>query len=171
MPQAKRLHRLVGRRQGGAKLLVRLLRLYVSDSRPLAAALRIACKCAASPAMQQQLVKEKGCSSVLLSIAAAHSRDANIVGPAVDLMVLVGRQPKGASQLAGDALVALVKDLLVNFLGNWPVFGGVLKVVKTTAKHEAAAATLLRANGEVLRLLLGVARLLVRLPDQRKLLK
>jgi hypothetical protein len=55
--------------------------------------------------------------------------------------------------------------------GNWAIFGLVIKALKNQAKHEAAALALMRANGEVLRLLLGVARLLVRLPEQRKLLK
>jgi hypothetical protein len=55
--------------------------------------------------------------------------------------------------------------------GNWTIFGLIIKALKNQAKHEAAALALMRANGEVLRLLLGVARLLVRLPEQRKLLK
>jgi hypothetical protein len=46
----------------------------------------------------------------------------------------------------------------------------VLKVVKNMAKHEGPCAALAR-NPNMGRLLLGVARLLARLPDQRKLLK
>ena len=65
--------------------------------------------------------------------------------------------------------------------GNWPVFGMVVKLIKNVAKHDSAA--LLPGGGgggggggidgvgEVVKLLLGVARLVSRMPDQRKLLK
>lgn len=54
--------------------------------------------------------------------------------------------------------------------GSWTLFGSVIKVLKCTAKHDGPGA-LLQRSGEVGRLLLGVARLLARLPEQRKLLK
>ena len=54
--------------------------------------------------------------------------------------------------------------------GAWNLFGAVLKVLKNISKHEAARACLSK-SGEVVLLLLGVARLLSRLPEQRKLLK
>lgn len=54
--------------------------------------------------------------------------------------------------------------------GNWGIFGMVLKLVKNLAKHEGPCAVLARSPN-MGRLLLGVARLLARLPEQRKLLK
>lgn len=50
------------------------------------------------------------------------------------------------------------------------MFGLVIKLVKSVVKHEAACAAAVR-GGETVKLLLGVARLVSRLPDQRKLLK
>ena len=57
-----------------------------------------------------------------------------------------------------------------NLQGNWAIFGMVLKLVKNMAKHEGPCMALAR-NPNMGRLLLGVARLLARLPEQRKLLK
>ena len=55
--------------------------------------------------------------------------------------------------------------------GNWLVFGMVVKLIKNVVKHEAPCAAVLSAGGETVKLLLGVARLVSRMPDQRKLLK
>ncbi len=56
--------------------------------------------------------------------------------------------------------------------GNWTVVGLVVKALKLQSKHEAVAATLMRVgNGEVSRMLIALARLLARLPNQCKLLK
>lgn len=55
--------------------------------------------------------------------------------------------------------------------GNWPVFGLVVKLIKNVVKHDGPCTTVLAAGGETVKLLLGVARLVSRMPEQRKLLK
>ncbi len=69
-----------------------------------------------------------------------------------------------------EGILPLAKELLVVFLSDWPVFGAVLKMLKSLARHETIRPFLNRCN-EASKLLLGVARLLCRLPEQRKLLK
>lgn len=46
--------------------------------------------------------------------------------------------------------VAVARELLVGFMGQWPVVGAVVKALKLQAKHDVAATALMRAgNGEV----------------------
>lgn len=72
--------------------------------------------------------------------------------------------------MVAEGVLPLAKELLVVFLSDWPVFGSVLKMFKNLARHESIRPLLNRGN-EASKLLLGVARLLCRLPEQRKLLK
>ena len=103
--------------QGGAKVLPRLLRVYAADALVISQASRVLCKCLASSAPTlQHLTKEKGLGAILLTAASAHCRDPSVMAPLAELLVLVARQSKGALQLAGDTLVALIKDLLVSHL-------------------------------------------------------
>jgi hypothetical protein len=66
--------------------------------------------------MQQLLLKEKGIGAMLLATAATHAKEPAIIAPLADLIMNLSRHAKGAAQLAGDGMVSLTKELLVNFL-------------------------------------------------------
>jgi hypothetical protein len=92
------------------------MRIYAADVPVLAPIARVLCRCASSAAMQQLLLKEKGLGSMLLATAATHAKEAAIITPLADLIMNLSRHAKGAGQLAGDGMVSLTKELLVNFL-------------------------------------------------------
>eukprot|EP00798_Chlamydomonas_sp_ICE-L_P014283 gene14283-20260_t len=160
------------RLEGGTKLLLKVLKTYASSERVLiAAASKVLCRCCiSSTIIQQGIVKEKGFATILLNVCNSNSKEANIMGPLFDAMMLLSRYSKGAQQLAGGTLILLCKEALVNFLGTWNVFGSVVKVLKNISKHEGPCSVLSRSD-ETVKLLLGVMRLLTRLPEQRKILK
>ncbi|KAG2482492.1 hypothetical protein HYH03_018597, partial [Edaphochlamys debaryana] len=211
-PQAGTILRL----EGGLKLVMRHLRNSVSLPPVAGPACRILAAAAATSAVTQQaLAKEKGVGALLLSACAVHGRDPAVAGPLAELMAHISRSTKGAVQLEVDGLLPVLQELLVTYLGNWPVFGWVLKLIKNLAKYEysmygggctatavpsyystvpygsggagagpggagGGSSTLVAARGgggvlccagEGVRLLLGVARVLGRVPEQRKLLK
>ena len=63
------------------------------------------------------------------------------------------------------------KPITDSHQGNWMVFGLVVKLIKNVVKHDGPCTTVLSGGSETVKLLLGVARLISRMPDQRKLLK
>ncbi|KAG2436433.1 hypothetical protein HXX76_006736 [Chlamydomonas incerta] len=194
-PQAGTILRL----EGGLKLVVKHLKAAVGVPAVAGPCSRIlAIAAATSTVTQQALSKEKGIGALLLNAAALHVRDPVIAAPLCEAMAHISRSPKGAAQLECEGLLPLLQEALVLYMGAWHVFGWALKLVKNLAKYEyvqyggaavggggAAAgpsqgASLvaarggggaLSAGGEGARLLLGVARVLARVPEQRKLLK
>ncbi|GLC39944.1 hypothetical protein PLESTB_001819000 [Pleodorina starrii] len=191
-PQAGTILRL----EGGLKQVIKHLKAatgLAAVAGPCARILAVAA--ATSTVTQQALAKEKGVGALLLNACALHVKDPAISGPACEALAHIARAPKGAMQLECDSLLPVMQEMLVSYLGNWPVFGWVLKLLKNLAKYEylqsgstafggggAAAAGgggaaprgasgILTCSGEGVRLLLGVARVLARIPEQRKLLK
>ncbi|KXZ45626.1 hypothetical protein GPECTOR_52g28 [Gonium pectorale] len=191
-PQAGTILRL----EGGLKLVLKHLK--AAPTLPAVAgpcAHILAAATATSSVTQQALAKEKGLGHLLLTTCGLHVRDPAIAGPLCEAMAHISRNPKGAAQLECDALLPVLQELLVTYLGNWPVFGWSLKLMKSLAKYEyvhfsvgpgavssvlAAAGVrtvarggsgMLSSTGEGVRLLLGVARVLARMPEQKKLLK
>ncbi|GIM17414.1 hypothetical protein Vretimale_19956 [Volvox reticuliferus] len=178
--------------QGGLKQVVKHLKAAIglpAVAGPCARILAVAA--ATSTVTQQALAKEKGLGLLMLNACALHVKDPAIAGPTCEALAHIARTPKGAMQLECDSLLPVMQEMLVSYLGNWPIFGWVLKLMKNMAKHEylqsgnttfgvgsanAPAASravpgFLTCTGEGVRLLLGVARVLARIPEQRKLLK
>jgi hypothetical protein len=60
--------------------------------------------------------------------------------------------------------------VLVGYLGRWDVCSASLRVLKNLAKCDDTRLVLLRST-ECTKLLLGVSRILARLPERRKLFK
>ncbi|GLI68620.1 hypothetical protein VaNZ11_013094 [Volvox africanus] len=187
-PQAGTILRL----EGGLKQVTKHLKAAIglpTVAGPCARILAVAA--ATSTVTQQSLAKEKGLGLLMLNACALHMKDPAIAGPICEALAHIARTPKGAMQLECDSLLPVMQEMLVSYLGNWPVFGWVLKLLKNMAKHEylqsgsttfggsagnAPAASravpgFLNCSGEGVRLMLGVARVLARIPEQRKLLK
>ncbi len=60
--------------------------------------------------------RAQGLAQALLSALTAHCRDASVVPPLMELVVLLSRTPRGAQTLGVEGMVTLAKDLLVNFM-------------------------------------------------------
>eukprot|EP00201_Polytomella_parva_P009813 CAMPEP_0175063522 /NCGR_PEP_ID=MMETSP0052_2-20121109/14805_1 /TAXON_ID=51329 ORGANISM="Polytomella parva, Strain SAG 63-3" /NCGR_SAMPLE_ID=MMETSP0052_2 /ASSEMBLY_ACC=CAM_ASM_000194 /LENGTH=654 /DNA_ID=CAMNT_0016329733 /DNA_START=68 /DNA_END=2029 /DNA_ORIENTATION=- len=157
--------------------------------------------CTNSPLAQQALTREKGVAGALISLLSIYCRDTNVVSAAADCLCLMMRTSKGASLAVMEAgFIGTMKDLLLHFMGSWTVFGVLLKILKNAVKFDNPRQTLLtpvsgggsssnRTGGanngttsfgpgvattgghEITKFLMGVARLLHRVPEQRKLLK
>ncbi|EFJ43011.1 hypothetical protein VOLCADRAFT_106960 [Volvox carteri f. nagariensis] len=189
-PQAGTVLRL----EGGLKQVIKHLKAALTLPAVAGPCARIlAVTAGTSTVTQQALAKEKGLGQLLLNACALHVKDSAIAGPICEALAHIARAPKGASQLECENLLAVMQEMLVLYLGNWPVFGWVLKLLKNLAKHEylqsgnttfgggapgsgpastaRGAPGVLTCTGEGVRLLLGVARVLARIPEQRKLLK
>ncbi|GAX75978.1 hypothetical protein CEUSTIGMA_g3421.t1 [Chlamydomonas eustigma] len=170
-PQSATVIRL----EGGVKLLGQVIRSFLGvDANTLILASRVLHKCCViSQLMQQTIVKEKGMASVLLEACAQNARVTSMVAPLIEVLAMLARYKHGAQQLSGDQvlLVRACKELLVGMMGCWHVFGMVVKLVKNIAKHQGPCTAILAGGSEVVKLLLGVTRLVAKMPEQRKLLK
>ena len=85
---------------------------------------------------------------------------------------VAGSGGEGRGGEAASVFVSCCKGLLISTMGtNWGLFGQVVKLIKTVAKHEGPSSSL-RRQGEASNILLGVARLVSTLgPEHAKLLK
>ncbi|GFR52372.1 hypothetical protein Agub_g14932, partial [Astrephomene gubernaculifera] len=132
-PQAGTILRL----EGGLKQVVRHLKAAPNLAAVVGPCARIlAVAAATSNVTQQALAKEKGLGAMLLNACCLHVHDPAIAGPLCEAMAHISKAPKGAVQLECDAALPVLQELLVSYLGNWPVFGWVLKIMKNLAKYE-----------------------------------
>lgn len=159
------------RLQGGMKPILRALRKYSDELKILTPAVKALQRiCLASSVAQQSCIKEKGFTEAVLLALVHFGKDEQVVLPLMEVLTTLTRYNKGAKMLCTSSMVAVLKDIMMNFLSNWHVFGSVLKVLKHCTKQDAAHAALIRSQ-DCVRLLLGVARLLSRIPEQRKVFK
>ncbi|KAK3283007.1 hypothetical protein CYMTET_9280 [Cymbomonas tetramitiformis] len=167
VPHAPALLRL----EGGVKACVAALQNHHERSKVAAPIVKVLARLCSNSAMTAvAFVKEKHSMDSLLRAIGAHLADHTVVAPACDLLVGLSRHEKCARLIPASDVAYTLRDVMVGYLGRWDVCSASLRVLKNLSKCEETRLLLLRST-ECTKLLLGVSRILARLPERRKLFK
>lgn len=111
----------------------------------------------------------QGASQLLLNTLQLFSKDAALSAAVLQLLLLIGKAPKGAVSLSELQLLPAVANLLSEHEGNVSICGFALKLLKRVAKQPACREALARAGAQ--QLLLDCAHCMAALEGQQQQVK